>query len=54
MFRIKMMYLTHICSGDIGTILHPKASKKWVNACVIQKLKDHLLYRTIDIQRDML
>ncbi|XP_039145549.1 uncharacterized protein LOC120282768 [Dioscorea cayenensis subsp. rotundata] len=53
-FRIKMMYPTHTCGGGIGTSSHPKASKKWVSARVIQKLKDRPLHRAIDIQRDML
>ncbi|XP_039130931.1 uncharacterized protein LOC120267344 [Dioscorea cayenensis subsp. rotundata] len=53
-FRIKTMYPTHTCGGGIGTSSHPKASKKWVSARVIQKLKDCPLYRVIDIQRDML
>ncbi|XP_039134333.1 uncharacterized protein LOC120271720 [Dioscorea cayenensis subsp. rotundata] len=53
-FRIKTMYPTHMCGGGIGTSSHPKASKKWVSARVIQKLKDRPLYRAINIQRDML
>ncbi|XP_039140440.1 uncharacterized protein LOC120277649 [Dioscorea cayenensis subsp. rotundata] len=53
-FRIKTLYPTHTCGGGIGTSSHPKASKKWVSAHVIQKLKDRPLYRAIDIQRDML
>lgn len=57
MIRLKSrlcIYPTHIYGGCIGKTLHLKASKKWVSACVIQKVKDRSLYRAIDIQYNIL
>ncbi|XP_039145643.1 uncharacterized protein LOC120282874 [Dioscorea cayenensis subsp. rotundata] len=53
-FRIKTTQNSHTCGGGIGTTSHPRASKKWVRRQVMRKLRDHPLYRAVDIQRDIL
>ncbi|XP_039123296.1 uncharacterized protein LOC120259902 [Dioscorea cayenensis subsp. rotundata] len=53
-FRLKTMQATHICGGGIGTTSHPKARKKWVSEHVKHKLKETLLYRAVDLQKDIL
>lgn len=53
-FQVKIIQATHNYGGGIGKIAHPKASKKWVCDCVIQKLKERPLYRVVDILKDIL
>lgn len=53
LFAIRNANLTHTCMAGQIDMQHPKASKKWIASMVKEKVRDNILYKPVDIIRDI-